>query len=240
MLKKILIIRHIEIEGPGTFGRFLEEKKVPYQILDVHKYDPNELSSLGLDDVCGIIVLGGPMNVYEEDKYPFLEPEKILIKRALEINIPMIGICLGGQLIATCLGAVVRRAPIKEIGWFDVLFEDSAKDDALLKGLGPGTKVFQWHEDTFDLPSGAVILVKSNGMNQAFRSGSAVWGFQFHIEVDDEIIKSWYDEYVKGGPCVPSYPDTSAGYQAIAEDFQAKAKRVYAAFLNETKRDRPF
>lgn len=237
MQKKILIIRHIGIEGPGTFGRFLEENKMPYEILDMYKFSAPVLSFPGLSDFCGIIILGGPMNVYEEEKHPFLRAEKALIKEALGKNVPMIGICLGGQLIASCLGAAVRPAALKEIGWFDVVFESCAKNDAIFKNFGPEAKVFQWHEDAFDLPPGSVLLAKSNGINQAFRFGNFVWGIQFHIEVDEEMIKSWSGEYIKGGFFKPTCPDMLAEYRDNALEFREKAGRVYSAFLDVVNRN---
>jgi GMP synthase-like glutamine amidotransferase len=231
-MKKILIIRNIEIEGPGTFGEFLKKNNAAYEILDVYNYDVEALSALDLTAICGVVVLGGPMNVYEEQKYQFLKAEKALIKKAIENGIPTIGICLGAQLIACVLGAQVRRAPIKEIGWYDIAFEESAKKDVLLKGLCPQMKVFQWHEDTFDLPFGAVLLAKNNGINQAFRFGDRVWGFQFHIEVDDRMILSWFDEYAKDGSAQISCSKILAEYLAIAKDLEAKAESIYSAFLS--------
>ncbi|MBI5873689.1 MAG: type 1 glutamine amidotransferase [Candidatus Omnitrophica bacterium] len=231
-MKKILVVRNIEIEGPGTFGEFLEKNNAPYEILDVYNYDAEALSALDLSVICGVVVLGGPMNVYEEEKYPFLKAEKALIKKAIENDIPTIGICLGAQLIACVLGSQVRRAPIKEIGWYDIVFEESAKKDVLLKGLCPQMKVFQWHEDTFDLPAGAVLLAKNNGINQAFRSGGHVWGLQFHIEVNDGMILSWFDEYVKVGSEELSCSKIMAEYLAIAKDLEAKAESIYSAFLS--------
>lgn len=221
-MKKILIVRHIDIEGPGTFGEFLTKNKTPYEIWDIYKHDGPGLALFAknyLKDAGGVVILGGPMNVYEEKKYPFLVTEKAFIREAIAQNIPLIGICLGAQLIACSLSASVRRADEKEIGWYDLHLEDASRTDPILKGLGPDIKVFQWHEDTFDLPIGSVLLAQNNGMNQAFRFQDSAWGFQFHIEVDDAMIKSW------GGTQLP-----------CPKGFKEKAISVYQAFVNLASR----
>ncbi len=232
-MNRLLIVRHIDIEGPGSFGKFATEEGCAYQIFDAYDNKPDALSEIDLSDIGGIVLLGGPMNVYEEEKYPFLAAEKDLVRNAIEKNIPVLGICLGAQLIAVALGARVRPSPVKEVGWYDVELEEVAKTDPLLKELGRRTKVFQWHEDTFDLPKGAVLLAKNNGINQAFRYKNLAWAFQFHIEVDEEMIKSWYDEYVKDASREGKCSDVIKQYVGIAKDFEAKARTIYRAFISQ-------
>lgn len=231
-MKKILFIRQIEPEGPGTFGRYLKSQNVPYEVLDVWKDNGLILSKLDLDSVGGVVILGGPMNVYEESRHPFLAAEKYFIRDLISKKIPVLGICLGAQLIAASLGAKVRRASSAEIGWFDIRFEEGAKSDPLLKGVAPETKVFQWHEDTFDLPAGAVLLARNNDINQAFRLSDHVWGFQFHIEVDDQMIKEWCYEYTKGKAQEVSFRRFLSDYLAIVKEFETKARAIYQAFLD--------
>jgi len=144
------------------------------------------------------------------------------VREVIAQKIPLIGICLGAQLIACSLGAGVQRSDKKEIGWYDIRFEEASRTDLLLKGLGPEIKVFQWHEDTFDLPLGSVLLAQNNGMNQAFRFQDHAWGFQFHIEVDDAMIKSWFDEYAKEPSPKLSCP----------KGFKEKSLPLYQSFLN--------
>lgn len=231
-MNKILFIRHIEAEGPGTFGRFLKSRDIPFEVLDVHRDNGLMLSRLDLSNVGGIVFLGGPMNVNEESRYPFLAAEKYFIRDLVSRNIPLLGICLGAQLIASSLGAKVRRAPVPEVGWYDVPFEEAAKADPLLGGVAPGLKVFQWHEDAFDLPAGAVLLARSNDINQAFRYKDRVWGFQFHIEVDDQMIKEWCYEYTKGKSEEVSYRRFLSEYLSTVKEFEERARRVYQAFLD--------
>ena len=128
----------------------------------------------------------------EVDKYPYLDTEVRLIHKALEAGLPMLGICLGSQLIAKALGAKVRKNPEKEIGWYFVSPTGKGRDDPLVSHFSRKEKIFQWHGDTFDLPDGAVLLASSKlCKNQAFRYGNNVYGFQFHLEVDEPMIERW-------------------------------------------------
>ena len=231
-MKKIFIIRHIEIEGPGTFGAFLDENNIPYEIVDIYKDRGAALSLLNLESIRGVVILGGPMNVYEEEKYPFLSAEKDFIRRMVAEGIPLMGICLGAQLIASVLGARVRKAPCEEIGWYEMPLEEAAKYDPLLKGFGTSINVFQWHGDTFDLPQEAQLLAKNSGMNQAFRFRDHVWGFQFHLEVDADMIKSWYDEYLKSSQDGSFHEKMLSEYLSFANEFEASAKNLYNRFLS--------
>lgn len=140
----------------------------------------------------GLIVLGGPMNVSEVDRYPHLRTEQALIREAIEEGVPVLGICLGAQLIAATLGAMIRPAAETEIGWYHVAPTEAAQDDPVLGHLGASERLFQWHGDTFELPDGAVHLAAGNAVpNQAFRWGDNVYGFQFHLEVDQPMIERW-------------------------------------------------
>ena len=220
-MKKILIIRHIAIEGPGTFGEFLKKKNIDHAILDVFSKNGAVLASQDIKTVAAVVILGGPMNVYEDEKFPFLTVEKDFIHRVIEEKAPLLGICLGAQLIACVLGAKVMRAPCKEIGWYDMPLEKAARTDPLIKGAGDKMTVFQWHEDTFDLPKGALLLARNNGMNQAFRFGNFTWGFQFHIEVGEKMIASWRAEY--GQECSAAEP---------GRDFKKRSEGIYDSFLD--------
>ena len=131
------------------------------------------------------------MNVYEEAKYPFLKLEDAFIKKTIDKGVSL-GICLGAQLLSKAMGAKVVKAPQKEIGWFEVNITDEGKKDSVFKGAKPTLRVFQWHEDMFEIPNGGVLLADSkNGINQAFKFGKNAYGFQFHIEVTGEIISKW-------------------------------------------------
>ncbi len=190
---KVTIIKHIDIEGPGTIGDCLDDKNIPYNVIDIFNGEPLPNS---LSDVSSVIVLGGPMNVYEEDKYPFLKQEDEFLKEAIEKDLPTLGFCLGAQLIAKAKGARVKQNHQKEIGWFKVSLADNSSNDPLFQGFQREFDVFQWHGDTFDIPDGAVKLAESELCpNQAFRVGKNIYGLQFHVEVTDEMIYQWIDAY---------------------------------------------
>jgi GMP synthase (glutamine-hydrolysing) len=189
---KVLIIKHVEIEGPGLIEYCLMQEKIPYQILNIN----SNIRLPRLDDLNHIVILGGPMNVYEEDHYPFLKVEDLFIKEAIERGKAILGICLGAQLIAKALGAKVFKASVKEIGWYDVSLTRIGFRDPLFSSLPKTFPVFQWHGDTFEIPkAGKLIATSTDVPHQAFRYGENVYGLQFHLEVTEEMIKDWINSY---------------------------------------------
>ena len=194
----VLIIKHIDIEGPGFIQDCLKREQIPFLILNLSI----GLSLPRLDPFTHIIILGGPMNVYEEDRYPFLKDEDLFIKEAMQRGKSILGICLGAQLIAKALGAKVFKAPVKEIGWYDVSLTETGSQDPLFSNLPKTFSVFQWHGDTFEIPkAGKLIATSSSIPHQAFRYGENVYGLQFHLEVTEEMIQEWmrtYEEEIKG------------------------------------------
>lgn len=188
MTKKILSIQNISCETLGTFEDLLvSEGYVLNKVLA-----PKEPIPQSAIEFSAIILLGGPMSVYEG--IPYLNKEQSLIRDALQRNIPILGVCLGSQLIAGALGGTVYKGAKKEIGWYDVKITDKGLNN-LFKGLEKKElRVFQWHGDTFTLPQDAVVLAHSDLYPQAFRIGSA-YGLQFHLEVTTDMIKVWTEEY---------------------------------------------
>src|SRR3989338_632456 len=184
MIKTTIILQHVPNENAGTILAFLKEKKMPY--VTVHLYEKNYVFP-SLDSVRSVIVMGGPMNAYAEDKYPFLREENNFIKEVIKNGIPYLGICLGAQLLAKALDAKVYKGVQPEIGWDTVDLTDEAVTCRLFQGLEQrkSLKVLQWHEDTFDLPQGSVHLAYSRIVpNQAFCYKNLFYGLQFHIEVN--------------------------------------------------------
>jgi len=170
-----------------------------------------------LDGYAGLIVLGGPMSVYDVDAHPHLVTEVALIRDALARELPVLGICLGAQLIAKALGARVRANPQKEIGWYDVSVTELGGRDPLLAGFQPCERLFQWHGDTFELPDAAVHLASSASCDaQAFRYGRNVYGFQFHLEVDQPLIGRWLQ--------VPVHRQELAELAGIVDPEQVRAE----------------
>jgi GMP synthase (glutamine-hydrolysing) len=200
-----LIIKHVAIEGPGLIEYCLKQEKIRYQILNL----TSGVHLPKLDGFTHIVFLGGPMNVYEEDRYPFLKDEDLFIKEAIQRGKAILGICLGAQLVAKALGAKVSKAPAKEIGWYDVSLTEIGLQDPLFSNLPKTFPVFQWHEDTFEIPkAGKLIATSSPVPHQAFRYGEKVYGLQFHLEVTEEMIREWmetYEEEFKGLQLPPPF-----------------------------------
>lgn len=188
---KFLILQHIDCEGPGELGTFMETGGISYDIVKLnHGEKAQELAQYQ-----AMLVLGGPMNVYEEGRYPFLIEENELIKDAIKINMPYLGICLGAQLLAKALGAKVRPNYTKEIGFMTVYLTEKAKEDRLFKKIDKNLPVFQWHGDTFEIPEGAQKLAASSTcQNQAFHYGN-LYAVQFHLEVTSAMVREWAREY---------------------------------------------
>jgi GMP synthase-like glutamine amidotransferase len=186
----VAILKHIEIEGPGLFGGHLKQAGFKTKIFELAKGD----ALPSLDKCEAILIMGGPMNVYETDKYPFLLKEEEFLREAIAKKIPVLGICLGAQILAKISGAKVYKSEKKEIGWYRVALTESGQSDKLFKGIKGKFSVFQWHEDTFDIPKSGVHLVEGDSVdNQAFRVGECAWGLQFHPEMISQLIKVWVD-----------------------------------------------
>ncbi len=192
-MKQVLVFRHVPHEGPGTLEPFLKSRNVGIEYCDLFNQSkiPKESQPYDL-----IISMGGPMNADETDRYPFLGSERLFLKQAIQKNQPVIGICLGSQLIARALDAKVYSGPQKEIGWFPLsLTEAGAKDPVFGQFASKNPVVFHWHGDTFDLPKGAVHLASSAlYRHQAFRFNENVYALQFHIEITPQMIELWIEE----------------------------------------------
>jgi GMP synthase-like glutamine amidotransferase len=175
----------------GTFKDFFESDGYSLCILDA-KDTKNILKNIS--HYAGIVILGGPMSVY--DNYDYLKEEQNLIRKASELGVPTLGICLGSQLIAQALGGRVYQGNIKEIGWYEVEITDDGKREIFNDISSQMIKIFQWHGDTYDLPVQSKILAKSKEYTQAFRIKNAI-GIQFHIEVNVNMINNWIKQYSK-------------------------------------------
>ncbi|MFQ5804562.1 MAG: type 1 glutamine amidotransferase [Candidatus Methylomirabilales bacterium] len=188
----ILVIKHVDCEGLGVWEEFCREDGIAVEVVALHREDP--LPPPG--QFQGVISLGGPMNVYEEGAYPFLNMEDRFIRQALREDVPFLGICLGGQLLAKAVGGLVMQNDGKEIGWYPITLDQMAQRDPLFAGLPESFTVFQWHGDSFYPPIGAVQLASSQACrNQAFRYGGIAYAFQFHLEVTPPMIGEWAREY---------------------------------------------
>lgn len=185
---RALVIRHVSHEGLGIMKRPVERDSV-VEYIDLFR---GESVPSRIDGYDGLIVLGGPMGVYEDEKYPFIRPELKLIEDALKKRVPMLGVCLGSQLLAKAAGARVYKGGAKEIGWHGVTLTEDADYDWLFLGFPDRFNAFHWHGDTFDVPRGALMLASSELFpNQVIKVGPAAYGIQFHLEVTEQMIREW-------------------------------------------------
>jgi GMP synthase (glutamine-hydrolysing) len=186
----VLIVKHVDNEGPGLIEPCLKRENITYRVLSIEK----EGSFPKVDDWSHIVLLGGPMNVYEENRYPFLKKEDLFIKESIQRGRNLLGICLGAQLIAKALGARVIKAPVKEIGWYDASLTEDGSKTPLFSQFPATFSVFQWHEDTFEIPHlGKLMATATSVPNQAFCYGRNTYGLQFHLEVTEAMIREWLE-----------------------------------------------
>lgn len=188
---KILVFQHVDCEGPGVFG----ECGARLESFDPAKRLPSEQE---LSRAAGLIVLGGPMGVYQTERHPWLAREVELVGKAARAGKPVIGICLGSQILAAALGARVYPHDRKEIGWDHIALSPDAMSDPLFCDMPSPLQVFHWHGDTFDLPSRAVLLALSSVCkHQIFRFGKRAWGLQCHLEISREDPANWAAVYAE-------------------------------------------
>jgi len=219
---KTLVIMHVASEGPGTLGTFLES--VSIDIVTARLYAGDRLP----DDprvYDAVISMGGPMNVYDEDAYPFLRDETLFLQKAISSEVPVMGICLGAQMIAKAAGARVIRSPQKEVGWRKVVLTAEGRRDSLFQRLPAVLDVLQWHEDMFEVPEGGELLATSEACpHQAFRYRSAV-GLQFHVEVTEEILSDWFEGSAQHDKVI-------TGFRLIGNELAGHSLRMYRNFLS--------
>ena len=190
-MKRVLVIQHESYEALGTWGPVLKNLGTRIRYVNFER-DPDAKPSL--HGYGGIILLGGYMGVYESDSYAHLKVELKLIEEALKRDLPILGICLGSQILAAVLGAQVGPHTEREMGWYDVKLTDEGVVDPVLGHFQASEKVFQSHGDTFMIPKSAVHLACSEiCTGQAFRYGKNAYGLQFHLEVNQTIVDDWLE-----------------------------------------------
>jgi len=192
---KIHYLQHVDFEGLSSIEVMLKEKG--HHLSHTCLYKNETLPSIS--DIDWLIVMGGPMGIYDDEKYPWLEVEKQFIDEAIKADKIVLGICLGAQLIADVLGAKVYKNSQKEIGWFDINSLPEVNTTILADAIPETVEVFHWHGDTFEIPEGAIPLFKSNACNnQGFIYANRVVGFQFHLETTQSsaaaLIENCRDE----------------------------------------------
>lgn len=184
-MKPVAIFRHARIEGPGYLGTFLTDQGVPWQLIRI---DAGDALPQNMQAYSGMVLMGGPMSV--NDALPWISPLLGLIRDADQRDIPLLGHCLGGQLISKAFGAEVSRNPVKEIGWGEVQVIQGA-ESADWFGSATGFEVFHWHGETFALPVGAkLLLVSSHCRHQAYALGKHLV-LQCHVEMTADMVRDW-------------------------------------------------
>jgi len=230
-MKPIAIFRHAPTEGPGFLAEFLDARAIPWQLIRI---DAGDALPSAPQQFSGLVFMGGPMSV--NDDLPWIAPVLALIRGAVEADIPVLGHCLGGQLMSKALGGVVTRNPVKEIGWGELLVQDVPEARRWFGDLRrfPG---FHWHGETFSIPAGATrILSSAHCPYQAFSLGKHL-GFQCHIEMTEAMVREWCaigaDE-VEAAAASPGVQETAV----IVEDLPARvaalnqvAAAVYTRWL---------
>jgi len=196
---QIHALQHVPFEGLGHIENWIVDQG--HHLTITHLYNGEEFPRL--DSFDGLVIMGGPMNIYEDDRYPWLKTERNLIRQAIDAGKSAIGICLGAQLLADALGAPVFAGKEKEIGWLPITLTEDGKRSYLLDGLPHQATVLHWHGDTFDIPEGAVHLAESEGCpSQAFLYDNRILGLQFHLESTpatvQEILAHCRHELVPG------------------------------------------
>lgn len=186
-MKQVLVLQHAECEAPGLIAQAVERAGGVLKQVHTFKAEavPEEVRAAS-----GLVIMGGPMGVYEYDRYPFIRNELHLIEDTLKQNKPLLGVCLGSQLLASALGSEVTKGKQKEIGWHRVKLADAAQEDPLWNGVERAFMACHWHGDVFDLPTGSTALASSILTPcQAFRYGAAAYGILFHMEFTPDILR---------------------------------------------------
>lgn len=231
MQKPIAIFRHAASEGPGYLATFLDEQQIPWQLFAIDAGDQIPSSALAFS---GLAFMGGPMSV--NDDLPWIPQSLHLIRDAVQNDIPVLGHCLGGQLMSKALGGVVSRNPVKEIGWGDVEVLGSEAGAWFGADL-PTFNAFHWHGETFSIPPAASrILESAHCDNQAFLLGKSI-GFQCHIEMTEAMIQEWCEighqeiEAAISSPGVQSVETIHAHITEKTLELQRVAKTVYSQWI---------
>ncbi len=219
-MKPVAIFRYTATEGPAYFATYLERRKIPYKLIRIDAGDPIPADASAL---AGVVCMGGPMSV--NDDLPWIAPMLGLIRDAVQRDVPVLGHCLGGQLMARALGAPVTRNPVKEIGWGQIEILDQPVAKQWLGSDLPSFLSFHWHGETFAVPEGATRVMASAWCpNQGFAMGKH-FGMQCHVEMTEELIRTWCSDWAKE---VEALAGRMASVQTPAEMEQGISEKVRA------------
>ena len=229
-MKPVRIFRHIACEGPGYLGSLLDAQHIPYEIIAI---DANEAIPGQLDDISGLVFMGGSMSV--NDAFHWIEQELQLIRAARKLDLPMLGICLGSQLIAKALGGTVSKGKSMELGWAPVQKCHPVQQDGWCDELEDSFSVFHWHGEKFSLPEGTTLLLSSDCYpHQAFAIGNTL-ALQFHLEMTADMVREWvglYQEDVhSAGSCVQAETQILFEADERSRELQIVADYVFGNWI---------
>jgi GMP synthase-like glutamine amidotransferase len=235
-MKPVAIFRHFHTEGPGYFATFLDRHSIPWTLIRI---DERKGVPPSPDGYSGLVFMGGPMSV--NDPLPWIDRSCALIRAAFATDLPLLGHCLGGQLIAKALGGAVTRNPLKEIGWGTVRVLTGETARAWFGDLA-GFETFHWHGETFSIPPGAERLLESaHCTNQAYALGNTL-GMQCHVEMTEEMIRQWCADGAReiaaaDSPAVQQPDAILAGMAPKVAALNAVADRLYTRWIAGLRRD---
>ncbi len=232
---RVLEIVHQGDAGSGVFGEVVRERG---HALDTWK--PPERPAPSPDPYDAVLVFGGGMHVDQEDRHPWLRPEKALLGDALERRVPLLGVCLGSQLVAEAAGAKPRRATVPEIGWHEVELLPGASGDPLMGPLPGRFTGFGWHSYEFPLPPRATALARSPTCLQAYRLDGSAWGLQFHAEVTADSVGAWLRKYREDEDAIRAEIDPDAIREETRRQIGAwneLGRGLCTRFLDAARRD---
>ncbi|MCR4299177.1 MAG: type 1 glutamine amidotransferase [Gallionella sp.] len=231
-MKPIAIFRHAAPEGPGYLAEFLDEQHIPWQLIAI---DAGDAVPSGINAFSGLVFMGGPMSV--NDELPWIAQELALIREAVAKDIPVLGHCLGGQLISKALGGTVSRNPVKEIGWGEAMVADNNTARAWF-GEVRHFNAFHWHGETFSLPQNATLLLSSAYCaNQAWAIGKHL-ALQCHVEMTAAMIVSWCEVgaeeilVAKNSPAVQSAAEMQRQIPGELPHLREVAAQLYSCWIN--------
>jgi len=229
-LRKLLVFQHVPFEPLGVLDRMFKDAGFRIRYVNFHR---DGYAQVPVGRYHGLVVLGGPMAADETDRFSHLAYEQEGIRRAIETSMPVLGVCLGAQLMAASMGGRILRGRAVEFGWTEVTPTHHGKEDFLFRHFEGGEPIFQWHRDTFTLPHGAVHLASSAVCeHQAFRVGDLAYGLQFHLEADQPLIRRWLDRRtdVRGVDEIPPELDSAAALEATQRHMPRSSRLAQALF----------
>lgn len=235
-MKPVAIFRHFSIEGPGYFATFLDQHYIPWRLI---KIDAGERPPDGIDAYSGLVFMGGPMSV--NDDLPWIEPELALIRQAIENDVPVLGHCLGGQLMSKALGGIVTQGTTQEIGWGQVTV--SSGHERARDWLGEITKfdAFHWHGEAFSIPAGATCILSSpHCAHQVFVMGIHL-GMQCHVEMTADMVRDWcaFNTEQLGqlsGPAVQTIAEMQENLSERIKVLNTVAEKLYTKWIAGLKK----